>query len=104
MHVPWPARQYERTCADCGYTWRVPRRFARRRFLTGPGYTSGFRPGGGVAGMGGQQVGGPSDADREAGVRAADRQAAKITAEEAEDLRACPHCSSENYAQRPVRS
>jgi hypothetical protein len=30
MHLPWLAQQYERTCADCGCAWRVPRYFARR--------------------------------------------------------------------------
>ena len=24
------AREYERTCQDCGYSWRVPRSIARR--------------------------------------------------------------------------
>jgi hypothetical protein len=23
MHLPWPARTYERTCSDCGTTWQV---------------------------------------------------------------------------------
>jgi hypothetical protein len=104
MHFPWPARQYERTCADCGYSWRVPRRFARRRFLTGPGYASSYRFGGTVAGKGGLQVAAPSNAEVRAGVGASDRQATKMTAEEAEALRACPHCSSENYSQRPAQS
>jgi hypothetical protein len=31
MRLPWQAREYERTCADCGYSWRVPRAFARHR-------------------------------------------------------------------------
>jgi hypothetical protein len=93
MRLPWQARQYERTCADCGYSWLVPRQFARRRFMTGSGYTSGQH---------GKAF--PRDANFEAGSRAGDRQAAKIKAQEAEDLSACPHCSSENYSQRPARS
>lgn len=24
MHLPWLAQQYQRTCADCGFIWRVP--------------------------------------------------------------------------------
>ena len=31
MRFPWQPREYERTCAACGYTWRVPRSAARRR-------------------------------------------------------------------------
>jgi hypothetical protein len=25
MRIPWRAREYERTCGDCGYVWMVPR-------------------------------------------------------------------------------
>jgi predicted RNA-binding Zn-ribbon protein involved in translation (DUF1610 family) len=25
MRIPWRAQEYERTCDDCGYVWRVPR-------------------------------------------------------------------------------
>ena len=93
MRLPWQVRQYERTCADCGYSWRVPRQFARHHFMTGTGYSSGQR---------GKLY--PRDANPEAGSRAEDRQAAKMKAQEAEDLTTCPHCSSENYSQRPARS
>jgi len=31
MRLPWQAREFERTCSECGYTWRVPRSAARRR-------------------------------------------------------------------------
>ena len=31
MRLPRGAREFERTCADCGYAWRVPRSAARRR-------------------------------------------------------------------------
>jgi Domain of unknown function (DUF1707) len=24
MHIPWLAREYDRTCDDCGHAWRVP--------------------------------------------------------------------------------
>jgi hypothetical protein len=51
MHLPWLAQQYQRTCADCGHTWRVPRQFARRRmrisFFRGLLTGGGFRTGGG---------------------------------------------------------
>jgi len=43
MHLPWPARQYERTCTHCGYAWRVPRQFARKGVVPIYGATSGIR-------------------------------------------------------------
>ena len=40
------AREWERTCSECGYTWRVPRSIARRGIrgmsaITVPGGTAG---------------------------------------------------------------
>ena len=31
MRLPGQAREYVRTCVECGYAWRVPRSAARRR-------------------------------------------------------------------------
>lgn len=31
VRFPWQPQEYARTCAECGYTWRVPRSAARRR-------------------------------------------------------------------------
>ena len=31
MRIPWLTREYERTCDDCGYVWRVPKRIAHPR-------------------------------------------------------------------------
>ena len=92
MHLPWSARQYERTCADCGYAWRVPRYFARRHmpgisnFLISPSRQGGFDGGFDKAEFG-----------REI-------QANMKMGERAESLRTCPKCGSEHYAQHPVRS
>lgn len=98
MHLPWPARQYERTCADCGYSWRVPRYFARRHgisyFLIGQG-GGGFKSG--LAG----RAGGP--AIDEAELNREIQSSAKMD-ERAESFRECPKCGSEQYSQRPVRS
>jgi hypothetical protein len=88
MHLPWPAQQYERTCADCGYAWRVPRYFARRHmqgisnFLVNPGRGRVFDE---------------AEFDREV-------QSSMDMGERAETLRKCPKCDSEHYSQRPVRS
>jgi DNA-directed RNA polymerase subunit M/transcription elongation factor TFIIS len=32
MRFPWQPREYTRTCAECGYSWQVPRSAARRHF------------------------------------------------------------------------
>jgi hypothetical protein len=29
MHIPGRTEEYERTCDDCGTSWRVPRQFAK---------------------------------------------------------------------------
>lgn len=86
MHLPWTAQQYERTCADCGYSWRVPRQLARKRVVSIYGATSGIR---------GRASGQAAEADLQAGM---------AIVEQAESLRTCPKCSSEHYSQHPVRS
>jgi hypothetical protein len=95
MHLPWLAQQYQRTCADCGHTWRVPRQFARRRmrisFFRGLLTGGGFRTGGGSGGFD------EAEYDREI-------QLNVEIGEQAEAFRKCPECGSEHYSQRPVRS
>ncbi len=86
MHIPWLAQQYERTCADCGYSWRVPRYFARKRVVSIYGATSGGRS---------AHRSGPAEADLQAG---------QAAVEQAESLRTCPKCGSEHFSQHPVRS
>ena len=39
MWLPWQAREYERTCDDCGWSWRVPRQLARRRVQSISGFS-----------------------------------------------------------------
>jgi hypothetical protein len=81
------AREWERTCAECGYTWRLPRSIARR----------GIR---GVSAMSvrGSAVGAPSsprgNADFIASVAA--------RAEAMEGFRICATCGVDNFTQRPV--
>jgi hypothetical protein len=88
MRIPGLASEYIRTCADCGYTWRVPRGFTRGRFQSlsaailennlrtrpAPGADPRFLP--------------PAR-------RAADGQR--------QAFRRCPECGSGAYAQRPAR-
>ena len=82
MHLPWPARQYERTCADCGNCWRVPRQLAK--------HVKPLPLRGGYRGM-------PY-------VDAADVPAYDRRVEAFEAYRSCPKCRSQHYSQRPVRS
>jgi len=91
MHLPWLARQYERTCADCGHSWLVPRQFVRVKPLPVRPYA-----GGGQGAL--IRQGGTTYAD------AADIQAYERRAEEAKVYRKCPECRSEHYTERPVRS
>ncbi len=98
MHVPWPAQEYERTCEDCGHTWRVPRWAAHphRRGLPMTGGTSivgGATPRSG----GGRVVHTAAQADSAAAAN-------EELAEAAAGLRRCPGCDSERYKQRPIRS
>jgi hypothetical protein len=89
MRLPWVAQQYERTCADCGCAWRVPRQFAHRRVQS----ISGFR----VTSRGWQTAADRAELNTEV-------QASMETGEQAEAFRQCPECGSEHYSQRPLRS
>jgi hypothetical protein len=77
MRLPWLAQQYQRTCADCGCAWRVPRYFARRHVLAIPVRTSGSGP---------------------------ELQEDMDLQEQMASLRKCPKCGSVHYSQRPIRS
>jgi predicted nucleic-acid-binding Zn-ribbon protein len=81
------AREYIRTCRECGYTWRVPRAIARQ---SGRGMSAVTLRGNlGRAAMGG----GGSQLDRIIGARAAEIEAFRI----------CAHCGVDSFDQRPVR-
>ncbi len=65
------AREYERTCQDCGYSWRVPRSIARRgiRGIAAVDVMGATREGG----FG--QPGGPGLSDLKRGIAARSRPA-----------------------------
>lgn len=81
--MPWQSQQYERTCEDCGYVWRVPKAVARPHMrglpMTGPA-------GGAVA--------------RADAVIAENAE----LGEKAAAFGRCPRCESDHYKQRPIRS
>jgi hypothetical protein len=82
MHIPGLAQEYERTCADCGHTWRVPK-WAVHPHMQGMPITG---RGGGAAAQ--------AEAVAAANARLAERVAV---------LRQCPECESVHYKQRAVR-
>jgi hypothetical protein len=86
------AREWERTCSECGYTWRVPRSIAR----------GGVR---GPSGMGMSGVGarGSSQAVRSNPRSLSDLNAGiEARAELMEGLRVCAKCGADDFTQRPV--
>ena len=85
MNIPWTARGYERTCDDCGTSWRVPKGIAHPNMQGLP--MTGGRVGSSVAGA--------TNAIVEANAELAERAAAS---------RRCPKCESDHYKQRPIRS
>jgi hypothetical protein len=85
MRLPWQHPEYERCCAECGYTWRVPRSAARRR----------------VGSISLVSVARPTSVDRaELG-----REVRAISAanQPAAVFRRCPRCGAADYTQRALR-
>jgi hypothetical protein len=85
MRLPWQAREFERTCAECGYTWRVPRSAHRRR--------------GGISAYSHGPRGMYSVPDNSQEIAASEAVSA-VDATYAH----CPRCDSDRYTQQPVRS
>ena len=88
VRIGFFAREWERTCSECGYAWRVPRSIARR----------------GIRGMSawtvrGATVGPKNDA-RNVGALSADIEA---RAELMEGFRVCAKCGADHFTQRPCR-
>jgi predicted nucleic-acid-binding Zn-ribbon protein len=87
------AREWVRTCKECGYTWRVPRSIARR----------------GIRGMSAMSVIGRTAG---AGYGSASRSPISTSqiradigarAEQMEGFRICARCGVDDFTQRPVR-
>jgi len=81
MRIPWLAREYERTCNECGSVWRVP------KWAVHP-------PMQGLPIASRTSVGGPD------GVVAANAE----LAEEVAVFHRCPQCESAHYKQRAIRT
>lgn len=87
MRLPWQPAEYVRTCAECGYTWRVPRSAARRRFRTISALN--------IAG-GGRMI---DRAELRNEIRTIEAQNQPV-----ETFRHCPKCGADHFTQRPLRS
>jgi predicted nucleic-acid-binding Zn-ribbon protein len=87
MLIGFFAREWERTCAECGYTWQVPRSIARR----------------GIRGMSAVTVFGSVTSARRSpsgGTRYRGDIAAR--ADLMEGFRTCAKCGADHFTQRPV--
>jgi hypothetical protein len=84
------AREWERSCQECGYTWRVPRSIARR----GIRGMSAKSVGGAFAGAGPGRISSNADAVR-AGIAA--------RADLMEGFQICAKCGTDHFNQHPVR-
>ena len=82
------AREWERTCSECGYTWLVPRSIARR----------------GIRGMSAMTVrgttAGPMRDTHRVGDLSSDIEA---RAELMEGYRVCAKCGADHFTQRACR-
>ena len=89
MPIGFFARQWERTCRQCGYTWRVPRSIARRgtRGMSAVSFT------GRTAAAGWRSPIGTSRIRADIGARA----------EQMEGFRICAKCGVDDFTQRPCR-
>jgi predicted nucleic-acid-binding Zn-ribbon protein len=87
MRIPGRARVYERTCADCGYAWPVPRGLARKDLRSISAFNVGYG-----------RIGRIDRAELKREVRAdmASNQQARAFAQ-------CPKCGSENHSDRRAR-
>jgi hypothetical protein len=80
------AREWERTCSECGYTWRVPRSIARR----------------GIRGMSAISMRGSVAGPRRGNSVGAMRSGIAARADLMEGFQICARCGVDHFTQRPV--
>jgi hypothetical protein len=88
MGLGFSAREWERTCSECGYSWRVPRAIARR----------------GIRGMSamtvwGATVGPARDTSNSGALSASIGARAELM----EGFRVCAKCGVDHFTQRRCR-
>jgi DNA-directed RNA polymerase subunit M/transcription elongation factor TFIIS len=86
MRFPWQPRVYARACAECGYTWRVPRWAAQRR----------------VRSISMISVASRTTIDR--GELTREIESASAANQSADTFRHCPECGADHFTQRALRS
>ncbi len=91
VRISWRAREYERTCANCGYSWRVPRSAVHKPIA---GFSS--APRGRPVSLGGIDPVTPASEPEIASSEAISEVVAAYGH--------CPKCHAGRYTQRPVRS
>jgi hypothetical protein len=82
------AREWVRTCDECGYSWRVPRSIARR----------GIRGTSAIA-FGGQSISARYSPSGGGGLRSGIGARAELM----EGFQICAKCGVDNFSQRPIR-
>jgi predicted nucleic-acid-binding Zn-ribbon protein len=85
------AKEWERTCLECGYTWRVPRSIARR----------------GIRGMSSMSMrsalAGPGPGHASSNAAGAVRDGIAARADQMEGFQICAKCGADHFTQHPVR-
>src|SRR5487761_1577545 len=96
VRIPWRPQEYARTCAECGYTWQVPRSAARRGFRS----ISAFL----IAPSGTMRTSGASSTNLDRGELTREVDSIGAANRVAEAFRQCPECGAEHFTQRPSRA
>jgi DNA-directed RNA polymerase subunit M/transcription elongation factor TFIIS len=86
MRFPWQPQVYVRACAECGYTWRVPRWAAQRR----------------VRSISMISVASRTTIDR--GELTREIESASAANQSADTFRHCPECGADHFTQCALRS
>jgi hypothetical protein len=87
MRIPGLSGDYERTCADCGYAWPVPRGLARKRLRS----------------VSAVSIGQPRSGRLDRAELKREVRADMASNQQAQAFAQCPKCGSENYSDRRRR-